>query len=185
MKNIIIIISLIILAVIVGGTYCYFSGKEYVVRLTEGQIREKLEERLPLSKSYLFIIRVTLSNPRVVLENGTSRVNAGLDVLFNITINDNPKPIGGTVDVSGGVRYVAEEGQFFLVNPVIESLKVQGVAEEYTNKVNKALTLALTEYYESHPIYTLSTVDAKQVAARMILKSVIVENEELVVTLGI
>lgn len=173
------------MAAVAGSVYYYFSGKEYVVRLTEGQIREKLEERLPLNKSYLFIVRVTLSNPRVELENGTRRVNAGLDVLFNVTINDNPKPIGGTVDVSAGVRYVPEKGQFFLVNPVIESLKVQGVAEKHTDKVNKALTLALAEYYESHPIYTLSATDSKQVAARMILKSVIVENEELVVTLGI
>ena len=185
MSKQLVIISGLVLAVIAGGVYYYFSGKEYVVHLSEEQIQEKLEARLPLSKSYLFIIRVTLSNPRVELENGTRRVNAGLDIRFNVTINDNPKPIGGTVDVSGGVRYVAEKGQFFLVDPVVERLNVQGIAEKYTNKVNKALSMALAEYYESHPIYTLSAVDAKQVVARMVLKKVNIDNEELVVTLGI
>ena len=165
--------------------YFYFSGKEFVIRVPESKIQEKLQEKLPLTKTYLFVVQVTLDNPRVQLVNGTKRVSAGLDVIFNITLNKNPKPMGGTVDVSGGILYSAENGQFFLKNPVIEKLEVQGIPQIYTDKVNKALTKALADYYEKHPIYTLSATDAKQAAARMVLKNVIIENQELVVILGI
>lgn len=179
------IAAVVILIAVVAGTYYYFSGKEYVVRLSEPEITEKLEEKLPLTKTYLFVIQVTLDNPRVHLENGSKRVNAGLDVVFNITLNKNPKPIGGKVDASGGILYLAEKGQFFLTNPVVENLQVQGIPAEYTNKLNTALTKALAEYYKKRPIYTLRVTDAKQAVARMVLKDVIVENRELVITLGI
>ncbi len=43
----------------------------------------------------------------------------------------------------------------------------------------------MAKYYEENPIYTLRVTDAKQAAARMVLKDVIIENKELVVTLGI
>ncbi len=132
-----------IVIMLLAGTYFYFSGKEYVVRITETEIREKLDEKLPLTKSYLFIIQITLQNPRVLLENGSKRINAGLDVLLNITVNKNPKPLGGTVDVSGGVRYLADKGEFFLTNPAIENFGIQGIPDKYLSKGNKALTKAL------------------------------------------
>ena len=72
-----------------------------------------------------------------------------------------------------------------LTDPVIERMSVQGISQEYLEKANSALTKALADYYSKHPIYTLSTLDAKQTAARMVLKNVVVENRELVITLGI
>jgi hypothetical protein len=179
------ILAVFILVSLLVGTYYYFSGKEYVVRLTESEIHGKLEEKLPLTKTYLFIIQVTLNNPRVHLINGSSRVAAGLDVVFNITLNKNQKPLGGTVDASGGIIYLAEKGEFYLADPVVEDLKVQGIPNEYTEKVNKALTKALAEYYREHPIYTLHLTDMKQAAVRVVLKDVIVKDRELVITLGI
>lgn len=184
MKKVAIAAVVVILAVVVGA-YFYFSDKEFVVRINESNIRQKLDEKLPLTKTYLFIIQVTLENPRVNLKNGSNRVNAGLDVILNVTIGKNPKPLSGTVDASGGIKYVSEKGEFYLINPIIENLEIQGIPPKYMDKANEALTKALAEYYSKNPIYTLRATDAKQVAARMILKNVIVENQELVVTLGI
>ncbi len=115
----------VILLVVIAGAYFYFSGKEYVFRFSESEIQNTLEKSLPLTKTYLFIIQVTLKNPRVQLENGSSRVNAGLDIELNITVGQNHEPLGGSVDVSGGVRYVSETGQFFLTDPNIDRLQIQ------------------------------------------------------------
>lgn len=174
----------IIMAVVIGG-FIYFSGKEYIVRLSETQIQEKLEKKLPLTKTYLFVIEVTLNNPRVKLEEGSERVKAGLDVEFNISLGKNKEPLGGTVDVSGSVRYEAEKAQFFLDSPIIENLKVQGIPQQFTSKANKALAKALVQYYKVNPIYTLRATDIKKATAKMVLKKVVVENKELVITLGI
>lgn len=184
MRKTAIAIAVVLLVLIAGG-YWSFSGKEYVLRFPEAQIRETLAKNLPMTKTYFLIIQVTLDNPRVHLENGSNRVNAGLDVSLNVTVDKIPEPLGGSIDVSGGVRYDSEHGQFFLTGPVIEGLQIQGIPPAYTAKANNALTKALAEYYSKRPIYTLSDLDAKQLAVQMILKDVVVESRELVVTLGI
>lgn len=176
---------LAIFAVGAIGTYLYFQGKEYTFRFTEAEIQEKLAERLPLRKTYLFIFEVVLDDPRLELIEGSDRVNAGLDVTLNIRINDEPLPLGGELDVSGGIRYYAAEGQFFLADPVIENLNVQGVPSKYTDRVNTILAKAIGEYYLDRPIYTLSSSDVKTATARLLLKSVVVEERVLIVTLGL
>ena len=180
-----IILSLVAIIVVVGGAFYFFHGREFVYRFTEAQLQEELSARLPIQKTYLFVVQVTLDHPRVTLVEGSDRVNAGLDVMLNVRIAGSALPLSGSVDASGGIRYEAAEGKFYLTDPVIENLQLQGVPEEHASLASSALTLALGEYYATHPIYTLNTLNAKQAAARLVLKSVIVENRQLVVTLGI
>ena len=180
-----IVVSILIIALLAGGAYYYFYGKEYVYRFSEDQIRQALAERLPFERSYLLIFRVTLDNPRVTLVEGSDRINAGLDVTLNIRILSEPLPLGGSIDASGGLRYDAERGEFFLTEPVIEQLRVDGVPEEYAARVTTVMTDALAEYYSNRPIYRLNALDERQAAARLVLRSVVVEQRELVVTLGV
>lgn len=184
MKRVVYFI-IVLLIVGLGAAYMYFSGKEYIIKIPESEIQEKMAEKLPITKSYFFIFQITLENPRVVLENASNRVNGGLDIVLNIKINKNPTPLGGSLDMSGGVKYEKELGAFFLTDPIIENLSVQGVPAEYTDKVNSAVTKALHEYYSQNPIYTLSSINGKEAATKMVLKNVVVENKELVITLGI
>jgi len=179
----VVLVTIVILAL--AGLYFYLSGKEYEIRVPESEIKARLSEKLPMTKSYLFVFQVTLKNPRVSLEQGSNRVNGGLDIVLNIKIGNEENLLGGTVDISGGVRYAKDEGQVFLVDPIIENLKVQGVPDKYSKQTIDVLTIALGEYFTDHPIYTLSTFDAKQAAAKFALKNVAVGNKELVITLGI
>ncbi len=184
MKKLVLLTGIVLMLLAVGAYY-YFSGKVYVIRLTESQLKVKLEDKLPITKTYFFIIQVTLDNPRVHLVNGSNRVSAGMDVEFNIKLNKSLKPVGGKVDVSGGILYSPEKGKLYLTDPVIEKLQIRGIPEQYANKINKALTKALEKYYSEHPIYTLKSTDIKQAVAKAVLKSVKIENKELIITLGI
>jgi hypothetical protein len=180
------IIALIIVALIsTVGVYVYLSGKDHVVRIPEKQLQEKLQENLPISKSYFFIFQVTLNNPRVTLKSGSSRVNAGLDATLNIKLANEEIPLSGSLDASGGIKYEPEKGQFYLTDPVVEKLSIQGIPEKYNSKATSVIENALTDYYATHPIYTLKEGDVKQVAAKLVLKSVLVEDKELMVVLGI
>lgn len=160
------------------------SDREYVFRFTEKQIRENVYKKLPIVKDYM-VVKVKLDNPRVFLENGSDRIYAGLDVELDIRLGYNKPPLGGTVDVSGEVRYDPVKGAFFLDNPKVESLGVQGIPVQFTDKVNHVLPLAFVGYYSKYPLYTLKSSDIKQSVAKLILKRVVVENNELVITLGI
>lgn len=180
------VLAVVLLVVATGGSlYLYLSGRSYVFAFSEEQLREKLAERLPLTKTYFSLIQLTLDHPRVALTEGTNRVQAGLEVTLNLRVGDEPKQLGGSVDVSGGVKYVPESGEFFLTDPVVERFSVQGVPEKYAPKINDALTKLLGDYYAAHPIYTLKATDVKHAVAKLLLRDVTVRDKTLLVTLGL
>ena len=174
-----------VLVLIGGGAYWYLSGKSIAIRITQQQIEQKLADKLPLTKTYFIFFKVTLDKPRVQLREGTDRVQAGMDITLNLQIPGSSAPLGGSVDVSAGLRYDPKAAAFFLTDPVVEQLHLQGLPSQYADIARAAVTQALLAYYAEHPIYTLSTNRIDQLAARMALKSVVVEGGELVVTLGL
>ncbi len=179
-------VSVVLLAFLAAiSTYFLLYTKNVEYRFTEPQIRDQLSQKLPLEKTYLFIFSVILDNPRVTLINGSNRVNAGMDVVLNIKFGSEPLPLGGTIDVSGGLRYSRKESAFYLEEPIIENLGIQGVPEKYSEKVKQVMELALAEYFSKRPIYTLKADDPAKSVAKILLKDVVVENQELVVTLGL
>lgn len=180
-----VIVTLLLVAAAIAGAYYYFHGRQYVYRFTEAQLQQALAARLPFTKTYLLIFQVTLDHPRVTLVNGSDRVRAGLDISFNVQVGDQPVPVSGSVDASGGVRYDPQAGQLFLTQPQIEHFEVQGVPEKYAARTAVVLSKALETYYAEHAIYTLSASNAKELGARLVLKSVTVEDRQLVVTLGL
>lgn len=93
------------------------------------------------------LIELTLSNPRVELENGSNRLKAGLDASLNGRINNSQIPLSGTIDISGGLSYVAENGDFFLVNPTVHNLIIHGMPEKYQDKINELAAKAIAEHF--------------------------------------
>jgi hypothetical protein len=180
-----LILVALLMAAAVGSIYYYVYGKEYVYRFSESQLQQALSVRLPYTRTYLLIFEITLDHPRITLVNGSDRVMAGLDITLNVRVGSQPLPIGGSLDASGGIRYDPKTGQLFLTQPRIEHLNLQGVPEQYASRAAAALSRALETYYAEHAIYTLNTFDARQLAARLVLKSVTIENQQLVVSLGI
>jgi hypothetical protein len=187
MKHLKPVLLVVVALLVVGaaGAYWYVAGRTHVIAIPEAELRDKLAERMPFTRTYALLLQVTLDNARVALVEGSDRVDAGVDLLLNIRVGRQPLNLGGSVDLSGGIAYRADGGQFFLVDPRIERLDVQGVPEKHREKVRDALTRALAEYFATRPLHTLKTTDLKQAAARMLLKDVVVADRQLVITLGL
>ncbi|MCK4341038.1 MAG: DUF1439 domain-containing protein [Phycisphaerae bacterium] len=179
----VIVLALLILSVAAG--LFIMRGKRFVVELTEGQIQEKLDARFPVEKSYLLIFVLTLSDPKVVLEEGADRLSFGLNATLNIKIGDEEKPLSGTGLVSTGIRYNPDDYSFYLTDPKIEQLAIQGIPIEYTDKVNEVAKKLALERINNYPVYQLKDDDIKQAAARLILQDLIVKEGKLVITLGL
>lgn len=173
---------LIAAAIVIGSIYYYFYGKEYTYRFTEAQLQQALSERLPVKEYFAIFSIITLDHPRVTLVNGSDRIRIGLDISLDVFWGDRMLKFSGSVDSAGGVRYNRETGQLFLTQPKIERLELQGIPEQYTSSAAAALSKALDKYYSENAIYTLDGFDAKQVVARLTLKSVVVESQQLAVT---
>lgn len=175
----------ILAVLLIGGALLTVAQSDYEYRFTEPELQEKLGARLPLTKTYLYIFDVTIDEPRVDLVEGSDRIAAGVDIVLNIKLGSSGTPLGGAVDMSGAIDYQPARGEFYLTDPVIETLRIDGVPDRYAEQSRSVIESALVEYYRTRPIYTLEGTDAAKVAGRLLLKDVTVKNEQLVVTLGL
>lgn len=165
--------------------YFLLRDREIILSFTEHQLLDEIDTRLPWSERYLFIFEVAFDNPRIDLVENSDRISGGLDVTLNIYLNDEPIPLGGAVDLSGGVRYEPASGSFYLTEPKVEQVRIVGVPDRLANKANEAISFALQDFYETRPIYVLTLDDVGTAAARLLLKDVYVSEEKLFVRMSL
>jgi len=180
-----LIISIILIIIFIVGLLIYYKGRQYELIISEQQFIDKINEKCPLTKNYLILFDITLRNPRIDLINGSNRINAGMNVDINFTISSNKKIISGSVDFSGNLKYENENGEFFLQYLTIDKVEIDGIPEKYIEKTNAALKNALQFYYNKHPVYRLNDNDIKQVVAKALIKSITINDEKVIVILGL
>ncbi|WP_237065722.1 DUF1439 domain-containing protein [Microbulbifer guangxiensis] len=175
-------IALLLLAAV---GYLFYANREHQIRIPEARLQQRFEQRLPLTKTYLKIFDVTLENPRVQLQEETGRIGAGMDIQVELRTPNKTRQIQGTVDMTGLVRYEAGSGTFYLNEPRIERLELGNLEEPTLERVRTLIQRALEEYFSLQPLYELKPGDIRQRAARMVLRKVEVQGDELVITLGL
>ena len=131
------------------------------------------------------LFEMTYSNPHVTLLPATNRIEVGLDAVLNIKVRDQSRNINGMAVATTGLSYRSETHQFFLSEPVIKRLSIQGIPQEYVDKVTSLASNTVSEYLQKHPVYTLNAKDAKTATVRFLLKDVQVTSNEVHATLGL
>ncbi|MGV7235799.1 MAG: DUF1439 domain-containing protein [Nitrosomonadaceae bacterium] len=180
-----IIASLVVLALLLLGTFLYFKGKRYEVVITQEQIDTTLAKTFPATKKYLFIFSITYSNPQVTLLEEDDRIKVNMDATLNIRLNDESKNLGGGCTITSGIRYDSEAQEFFLDDAQFDRLEIQGIPDAYLDQITKFASESAKEFVESKPIYRLEAKDGNTTAAKMLLKGFEVKNQSVHVSLGI
>lgn len=175
--------ALVIILAVGVTALLMFQSESVEIRLSEDDLLSAVSRKLPFERTYLHIFDVTLERPRISLVDGSERIGIGLDASIEAKLGGKP-PVKGSADASGAVRYEADQGAFYIVDPEIEALAIDGLPPAYVERVDSALTKAFKVFFETRPIYTLKETDTKQAAARIVLKNVAVDKGELVLTLG-
>jgi len=157
----------------------------YDIQVTEQQIAKQLEKRFPITKTYLLVFDLTLRNPKVVLKENSDNVTIQLEALVNITGQDQAKLLGGDVTVTSRVDFDKKTGELYLTESVVDSLHLGGIPDQQYTKTKQVLGLALKEYLDNFPVYTLKARDVKTAFAKLFVKNVTVKQGVLVVTLGV
>lgn len=187
MKKILLIVLGLLLLLAVGIWSSW--GQTYELVLSEQQLSEKLNEKFPFEKTYLFIIGLRFSNPVLSLEEASNRISFGCDIETNFKMDkpgeEVPGPLKGAARVSGSLRYEPSKASFFLDAPKVEQLDIVGLPPKWLAKANSAAGKAVSEFLQHQPLYKLKPDDVKQAAARLVLRKTLVVGKNLVVTLGI
>jgi uncharacterized protein DUF1439 len=175
----------VLLVLAAGAAYFIFKGETYEIRLTEQEIQERLDQKFPIAKKYLLIFDMAYKNPEVHLVEGSDRIQFGLESGLTFPFGGETKTLAGDSQITAGLRYDADSHEFYLVDPQIDRLDIQGIPPALTAKSEAALKAVAQDVRERYPVYTIKPTDLKKVTARMILKSVVAQNGELVITLGL
>ena len=180
-----IIASLVVLALLLLGTFLYFKGKRYEVIISQEQIDKTLAETFPATKHYLIVFSITYSNPQVALLADDDRIQVGMDATLNIRLNGESKNLGGGCTITSGIRYDSETQEFFLDDAQFDRLEIQGIPDAYLDQITQFASESAKEFVESKPIYKLEAKDDKTMAAKMLLKGFDVKDQSVYITLGI
>lgn len=180
-----LIAGIVLLVALVAGVAVYLHGKRMTVRITQAQIREQLATRFPIERTVLLLLRWRLEDPQVTFLPERQRVLVGLDARLNARLEGQREDLGGRIEVETALRYDVERGAFFLVEPVITKLAIDGIPEAHVMRVQDSVRGLVAETFAQRPVYTLRRADLAQGAARMVLKDVRIEDEAIVVVLGL
>lgn len=180
-----ILIAALVLLGLAAGTWWFLAGRSLEIRISEAELLQAIESRFPLSQTHYVVLQLDLERPRLALREADDRIALGIDARLNLRVGREREPLGASIDLETGLRYVAGEGQFFLDQPVVTALDVGGVPADWSDRAREVLSAAAGAALTRAPVYTLTSADQRQAAAKMVLREVRVEGKELVVRLGL
>jgi hypothetical protein len=175
----------ILLVLACGAAYFLLKGQTYEIRLTEQQIQERLDQKFPITKKHLFLFDVTYSNPKVHLAEGSDRIQFSLHTEIAFPLGSDRKTVAGDSQVTAGLRYDPQSYELHLTDPQIDRMDIQGIPPALEAKSEAGAKAVALEVLDRYPIYTIKPTDIKKATARLILRSVVVQDSQLVITLGL
>jgi hypothetical protein len=161
------------------------NGAIYEVKITEDQINNVLEEQFPVSETYLNIMVITLESGSAQLTEGSDRMLVSLNASVALKDNGTGSSFTGTIDVSTGVGYNPETGEVFLIDPVVDSLRIDNFPEEHLEVLTAIVDILVGEVLDGFPVYVLEAEDIPTAIASLFLKDVRIADGYLVLTFGL
>jgi len=172
-----ILISLLALAVL-GGCAVFLAqqyGDKLAIELTEQDLQTRLATRFPIQNCALVIVCIDITSPKLKLVENSDRIALSADIAATVL----QRRYAGVLAFSGKVRYVAQEGEFFLDDIEIHRLDLEGVPANYTEMLRSRGPAVLRSVLATKPIYTLKADNAQQRLARLAVRDVRVVNGKL------
>lgn len=172
-----LLISLLALATL-GGCAVFLAqryGDNLSIELTEQELQTRLAARFPIQNCSLVVLCVDVTAPEIKLTDGSERIALAAKMSASLGTRRYP----GAIAFSGKLRYVAQDGEFFLDDIEIERLELEGVPAKYADILRSNGPAALRGVLAQKPIYTLSGDGAKMRLARLAVGDIRVLNGKL------
>ena len=175
----IVIFGALLLAVFLGTVLVvvHFGNNAYV-DIEAAKIQQRLDEKFPIQNCSLIVSCIELSTPRVLLTEGSERVE--LSIAIEVTVGRLRFP--GQVDFSGKLRYVRYEGNLFFDDFEIREFQMSGVPSEWTAVIKTRGPAVMRAALANYPIYSLKSDSKDAALAKLALRNVEVKNGKLRIT---
>ena len=170
---------------LLGASWWWLDGKRAEIVLTQAQIDQGLAKIFPQTKRHLILFSVEYSEPELTLLEQENRIRVAIRATVeNLRVDDEP-PITGRVVATTGLRFEPDTHAFHLDDAELESVQLAGLPTLWLEPVNRFTTELLESVFDRHPVYVLEAKDAKTAAARLLLKSFSIRDQQIHIELGV
>jgi len=160
------------------GTFPFVSGE---VRMSAGELTQKMQRRFPLDKSIAGLLNVTLSSPRVDLSEADNRLATSF--LLNVKPLLSSKNFGGSLKVSGRPEYVAESRTLYLRDARIDEIRMDNMTDELSALLAKAASSIAREVLQEKPLHSFKEEDFTKYGILYVPERIFVRGDQLVLSL--
>jgi hypothetical protein len=154
---------------------CAAPGRLNVVLGAE-QLERELTKSFPVKRE-ASVLFMELAEPKVLLQSGSDKVGLTLRASVGVAV----LRLEGLVTVRGKLRYDSDAGLFFLDAPEVVSFEVPGLPAANQQQVFGLVSEVTQVFLPTVPIHRVE----KNSSAKMLLKSVRVEDGRLIAELGL
>lgn len=178
-----LLVTATVLAAGVGGTWYLLHGSTWTYTFDQARIEAELGKRFPMQKTYLALLDVDYTNPRVKLTDGSDDIAVGLDVKVSVT--GSSRELKGSADLLTKIAYDADSAALVLREVRVIRFAVPGISDDQAARVKDVANQLATDRITGIPVYQLKRTNGKQALARLVLQSVTVRDGVLHVTIGV
>lgn len=151
------------------------------IRLPQRDLQQELDTRLPLTHTE-GLLAITLSEPQLQLLAAQQRLAIRTRLQVSTAFGTEHH---GWISVDGKLRYEREHYSFYIDEPRIRDLTLDGLPPALQPQLQMLAQNLLTPALSGQAVYTLSDRTMQEALARMMLKSLRVEDDAVVARLGL
>ncbi len=150
-----IAVSLVTLLLSACATLAPPQPREFT--LSEAQLQALVGKPFETAQTYLGLLDIKLSAPRVSLQPESNRVLTAMEVAVDVPLIG--KPWAGAVSISGRLRFDQASNTILLEDPRAENFKVDGVPAVFTDRVNTIGGWLTAQVLKGFTVYKLTPED--------------------------
>jgi len=170
------LIALMVCALVACAT---FMGPRDV-EIPLSAMQQAAAKRFPFHRRYLELFDVTVSNPRLAMQTEANRIQASMDTAIVPPLLQ--RTWNGNLTISGSLRFDAARGTLMLVEPRVESLKVDGLDARYASMLGQIGALLSDQVLQDMPLYTMRPDDLRYAGTSYTPSKITTTSEGIVVT---
>ena len=150
-----------------------------VKEFSEADLQAEVQRMMPFEQKTMFAT-IIVSQPLITLSEGEDSVGVRAHIQ---TISPNGAKGSGVVGVRGRVIYERSEGAFYIQQPELQTLDINGVDPVLSELIKPYVQALISGALSTTPVFVLDDNDAQQKLAKSSLQSVEVKDGKLQIKL--
>jgi hypothetical protein len=168
--------GLLALLVLCFAAWWTFEKLAYI-DISQSEIQQRLSDRFPIKRCVAQAC-IELLSPVAILSDGSDRIGFSSAVIAS----GGKQQFPGQVAFTGKVRYVRDDGKFYLDDIEIQTLQIASVPPNLAAVVKALGPGIIRTGLQNYPIYTIKGSTGKEMLAWLAVGDVQVVNGKLRVT---